>query len=370
MVVRRSATRGLWVVLSWAAGCQLVSGIPDELSLAAGTGGGAGAPPAVCSRELAPEAPAVNDVGGEAEFVVALRSVVVVQDADGVMPGLNLDGLCSCTEDDRACESLDPSNNSGLCDDGSGRDAGSTALFGGFAYVLEVTDVSGYLSQYAETGQWSVLLRIRGYSGSDEDDQVEVAWYDSPGLAAAPTWQGSDPWPVASSAVIPGLGDMHAPRFVDAAAYVTGGRLVARLPQAAVQIQGGSMAVRMELLNALVVARIEKTNVGAGYRLREGRIGGLMPVANVFTTIASFRDHKGNPICSDAPFYPAMRQISCRAVDMLLSGPPEEDTPCEALSFGVDFDTGPAALGPVAPVSPPVAGCPPETSPAAGNCNL
>lgn len=275
MAVRRSATRGLFVVLSWGAGCQLVSGLPDDLSL--GTGGG-GAAPIVCVREDAPEAPAAQDVGGAEGFVVALRAIDVEKEADGQLPGLNLDGLCSCTEDERACRSLDASSGKGFCDDGSGRDAGSNAFFGALAYMLDPEGMSRYLSKLVEGGAWTLLLRVQGYSGTDDDDQVEVAWYGSLGLSASPQWQGADAWPIRSEFVAPSPEDPHAPTFKDPAAYVTGGKLVARLPVASLPIEGGSLgAMRMELSSVVLVARIEKVS-GGRYHLRDGRIGAKVPV--------------------------------------------------------------------------------------------
>ena len=365
MAVRRSATRGLFVVLSWGAGCQLVSGLPDDLSL--GTGGG-GAAPIVCVREDAPEAPAAQDVGGAEGFVVALRAIDVEKEADGQLPGLNLDGLCSCTEDERACRSLDASSGKGFCDDGSGRDAGSNAFFGALAYMLDPEGMSRYLSKLVEGGAWTLLLRVQGYSGTDDDDQVEVAWYGSLGLSASPQWQGADAWPIRSEFVAPSPEDPHAPTFKDPAAYVTGGKLVARLPVASLPIEGGSLgAMRMELSSVVLVARIEKVS-GGRYHLRDGRIGAKVPVPELFATFASFRGANGTTLCTNAPLYPATRQIACRAVDAML-GAPEKDTPCDALSFGLDFEADAAALGSVMEPPPMPAGCPMETDPTFDVCD-
>ncbi|MRG90767.1 hypothetical protein [Polyangium spumosum] len=364
MAVRRSATRGLFVVLAWVAGCQLVSGLPDELSLGTG-GGGGGVEPAVCVRDEVPAAPAVQGAGGEEEFVVALRTISLEDNPDGALPGMNLDGLCSCAEDGPACRSLDSDSGGGTCDDGAGRDAGSNIVFGALGYLLQVADTSSSFSALAESGGWTLLLRVRGYSGTAEDDEVEVSWYESPGRAA-PAWQGSDAWPVASDAVTPGQSDPYAAKYRDPVAYVTGGKLVALLPAASLRFAGGDMSMRLQLVDARLVARIEAIP-GGRYRLREGKIGARIPVPEVFAALSSLRTMSGAPLCTDAPLYPATKNLTCRAVDLLL-GEPDEDTPCEALSFGANFHTEPAALGPVLPLPEAPAGCASEVDPISDTC--
>ncbi|MDI3285278.1 hypothetical protein [Polyangium sp. 15x6] len=367
MAVRRSATRGLFVVLSGAAGCQVVAGIPDELSLGAGGGGTGGA--AMCVRDEIPEPPTAAGAGGEGEFVVALRTIDMEKGLNDALPGLNLDGLCSCTEDKRGCESVDPSDDKGYCDDDSGHDAASYALFGALAYLMQVDDMSSFLRGLAESGQWSVLLRVRGYSGGSDDDQVEVGWYGSLGLSTSPEWQGADTWSIRQEFLAPLPMDPYAPQFVDGAAYVTGGKLVARLPQAPLVITDGALtSIRAALSNLVLVARIDRTADGR-YQLREGRIGAKLPVSELFPTLASFRDTKGNPLCTDATLYPATRQITCRAADVLLADATDKDTPCEALSFGMNFEADAVMLGPVLQAPPSSGGCPVETDPITDACS-
>ncbi|MDI1445240.1 hypothetical protein [Polyangium sp. 6x1] len=366
MAVRTSATRGLYVGLSWAAGCQLVSGIPDELSLGGGAGGAA---VAMCVRDEVPAPPPVDDAGGAEGFVVALRTIDMEKAVNDALPGLNLDGLCSCTEDKRGCESVDPSDDKGFCDDDSGHDAASFAFFGGLAYLLDVGDMSSYLRDLAESGHWTVLLRVQGYNGASDDDQVEVGWYGSLGLPASPAWQGADAWSIRQEFVVQGQADPYAPMFVDAAAYVRGGKLVARLPAAPLVLSDGAfLSLQAALSNLVLVARVDRTASGL-YRLREGRIGAKLPVPELFPTLAGFRDTKGAPFCKDAPLYPATRKIFCRAADVLLSDATDKNATCEALSFGMNFEADPAMLGAVTVSPMPSAGCPTETDPALDDCS-
>ncbi len=365
MAVRRSAAGGLVVVLSWGAGCQLVSGIPDELALVTG-GGGAGGVSNACVREAVPPKPAVVGVGGDVAFVAALRSIDLEDTANGVVAGMNLDGLCSCTEDKRACQSLDPSDGKGACDVNGGRDVQSQTLFSAFAYLLGVEDASDYYNALSEAGSWSVLLRVRGYSGEAEDDQVEVAWYETPGFGAVPQWNGFDTWPVASSSVA--LGSVEQPIYVDPAAYVTGGKLVAALPSAPLTMAGGKTNVRVGLVQVLLVARIEKIT-NDRYRLREGTLGGRLAVPELFATLSSFRDANGGPFCTSSLLYPATKQVMCEAVDLRL-GAPDKELLCEALSFGAHFETEPALLGSIVPPAAPLVGCAGQLDPAFDVCNL
>jgi hypothetical protein len=149
-----------------------VAGIPDELTV--GAGGSAGASPEdVCERESIPPKPSVSPAGGDGAFVVAIRSLQLEKASGGTSPGMNLDGLCSCTEDDRACRSLDPDDEGGACDMDRGRDSQSQALFSAVAYLLGVSEVTSYYGALSAAGDWTVLLRVRGYGGGDARCQAE-----------------------------------------------------------------------------------------------------------------------------------------------------------------------------------------------------
>jgi hypothetical protein len=371
MVVRASAVRGLFIAVSVVGGCQLVVGLQDELTLAGEGGGSSGAgaagggPPEACRHEAVTPPPAVTNAGGTEEFVVAMRSIRLDDPTNGVMPGLNLDGLCTCDGEGPSCEAADPNTPKGPCDIAGGRDVSSRLIFNGVAYLLLEPEVSTLYTSFAEAGAWSVLLRVRGYNGADDDDEVELAWFESPGLGAAPSWNGSDVWPVALSSIAGA--SVEEPRYFDPKAYVTGGKLVASLSGASMVIAGSGTFLRMQPVKLLLEARIEPT--GGGYVLRDGVIGAWLPVSEVFAMMSSFRDTEGLPFCTDANLYAATKELVCTAADVPL-GVPSKDVPCDAISFGAGFEAHPAALGPIAAPPSPSQGCPEVTNPANDGCML
>jgi hypothetical protein len=325
--------------------------------------------PELCPHAVAPSPPEQKNLGGVETFVVAWRKLLLQGNPDpGAAPiGLDLDKLCTCQGEPSSCVAPAGQPDGGACDGEDGRDLASSGLLGILGKALNKDDLGVFYSGFAEKGVWGVLLRVSGYNGEANDDEVRLEWYVSAGFGALPLWDGSDAWPISSKSLMDGSMNLNEPRYVDPLAYVKDGMLVASLPEGAVVFAGGMTNLELRLTAGTLMGRIEK---GAnGYSIVDGNIATRMRLADAFLMVSSFRSDEGLAFCTnDIVWTQLIRPQICRAPDIQV-GAIEPNKPCDAISFGIGFDAYPAQLGNVVPVLPPAGGCPPEFDPINDSCD-
>jgi hypothetical protein len=350
------------VAATVVAGCQLVGGISDELVVGGDGDGGVGpGEDAGCQHAAVPRPPSPDAGGpfGDETFVVALREILLKKAADGSDLGLDLDRYCTCQGETPSCIPPKGQPEQFACDLAAGRDNRTPTLFALIETIYQVEDLSPLYTQFAEQGNWSLLLRVSDYNGEPNDNQVRVDWFSSARSNSLPSWDGSDLWPVLESSVL--NGSIDQPRTFDPGGYVTNGVLVFSVPEGRLDIAGPVTRMSIPLTGGSVMARIEK-NPGGGYALRDGTIAGRISLADLFNMIGSFRDENGQPFCTDEAFWGATKDSLCRGVDIQTDFA-EPNKPCNAVSFAAGFSAVAAQLGLVQPWGPPTAPCSPETDP-------
>jgi hypothetical protein len=398
---RRRLVRGLataWLVAgAGAAGCALVAGLDGDRTLAAagtggagaaggahgttGAGGSAGAGGATHSDAGAPDGaagaggkackpasypppPAVQDAGGAIDFVTAMHSVDLGD--TGTVVGLDLDGKCTCEGDGPSCRHPDWIKED-LCDGPDGRDAQSALLFKEFSFATSGSIGTAGFSSGCASGTWSMLIRVRGYNGKADDDQVQVSLFPSAGLdkAARPAkWDGTDAWPVPPTALADGGKTVDEPRYVDAKAYVTSGHLVTSMPESEMYLAGSNAYLPIRFIAGFLVARI--VPVGQTFGLRDGILAARWKTADIFDSVHAVRI-KGSPLCTDSPLYAPVKHQICNFID-IYSGIATPTTTCDSISVGLAFTADPAKLGPIQALPTPPQGCPAATDPAGDDC--
>ena len=199
---------------------------------------------------------------------------------------------------------------------------------------------------HVQGGEASLVLKITGYNGQQDDADVGVEVLVSDGLmerapdggARLPIWDGSrQEW---------GLDDRF-PSFVATRAYVTSGELIARFDALAIPLAYGSGFAVFDLAETAVRARLR-----VGEELT-GEIVGRLPTAPLLTTIA--RRHNCN-LYEDSE----LRQQFCAVADMALRASQDRTgAACDALSFAALFVAAPAAIGQLRTtrLPPPSAAC-------------
>jgi hypothetical protein len=277
--------------------------------------------------------------------------------------GIDLDRVCTCHGDGPSCQSAKMQ-----CDDlGEGRDNSAASLLSALTLVLKPGNFgSDFYTSKANDGDWSLLFRVRDYNGEVNDGQVEVDWYVSTGYSmkgiSKPLWDGSDAWAISGSSV--DNMDVDLPKYVDKNAYVSDSMLVASLPDAEINLSGGTSTMSIHLTGAGILAKIDKDLTQTKWLLTQGQILGRWKLTDVFASISSYRDP---PICTDNAFYNTAKGYICGSAD-ILSNQGTPSTPCDALSFAVGFTADPANLGTITTLALPDGGCADGGDPASDNC--
>ncbi|MBI4705782.1 MAG: hypothetical protein HY744_32210 [Deltaproteobacteria bacterium] len=370
----------------------------------AGAGGGGGEPG--CEHVRWPDPPDASDPSDASiEFVVALRRVDLGEkDLDaGPDVGFDLDERCTCRGQGSSCKEPGWATEN-PCDGPGGRD-NATALMHGYAQSFYPVLSSEIYSQSLNDGYASVLARVRDYNGQPNDEQVELGLYLSGGFArdrcdpnVVPQWDGQDRWPIDVHGLAPkdggacdgaaggegggGAGggppswcdggpspyecayDVGRPLFGDPAAYVTSGVLVANLPTAELIMGTEDRQFSIRLTAGFMTAHLKKES--GGWALRNGVLAGRWRLQDAFITASNVVGEDGG-LCVGDFAYETLRNLMCRYAD-ILTGVGGPTTPCDAVSFGMAFESEPAQLGPLYWYPPKSSECPPGLDPAEDSC--
>ena len=188
------------------------------------------------------------------------------------------------------------------------------------------------------------ILRVRGYSGEPDDDEVDVAIYIGFGLAPREggatglLWDGDDRWMILPDTLAPledgatTTNSLDQPRFHDEHAYVSGGVLVARLPEA---LWPTGLVVAPSSLGRVeqVVLAGNLVRVGAQWELQHLVTGVRDPLQSLLSIVARIGPQGGQPVCQSATAYLATRRRLCSFVD-IASGPDSPSSTFDAFSGG------------------------------------
>jgi hypothetical protein len=367
--------RSILVSMALLGGCESLAGLNDDYYLGASSSASGGSSSSVatsssgnggsamCRPKTYPLPPVDPPMGGALDMTFAVR-LVRLGDVPGTAVGFDLDDRCTCDEDPPSCIHPDSAKDPQICDLPGGVDANLAKLIESLA-AISPDFSSAKLSDEAEQGLWSFLIRVSNYNGELNDGEVRVAIYSTPGNVSAPKWDGTDVWSVSQPSLIDGGTTVEQPRFVDPRAYVTNGQLVASLPDSDLAIATGASTLHIRLVAAVVVADI--VTEGGSTSLRQGVVAGRWRDRQMFEALGEFRKGNGTPLCTDETFYQYFKALICTLRDVT-SAIPTPTTPCDSMSAGIGFEAYPVVLGPVKGPDPMSPDCPDNTNPKFDEC--
>jgi len=329
---------------------------PDGASDAADSSFEAG--PA-CSELGVPAQPPPSDAGadGPESILVAVNLLDFGIQTTDLAGGFNLDRTCSPTVAESTCATrIDEEtynkyardkNEVGL--DNSGRSLlGYLALLGAAFQPFEI-------NERLKLGEFGAVIRIRGYNGLPDDDEVVVEIFPAIG-----TWRtlddgGLEKGPKPEFA----YGDLwrrdrrfqnvvDASRLKSATAWVRGGRLVASFQSVTLPL---SVPEDPKLLDVIIQEGWVSASLvsdGTNYRLSDGVLGGRWRTADILDQVRQiYIDDtvgiKDRYLCEkDLPFdvYGAVKKEVCDGRDLRSSSRDDKkNLPCDAVSTGIRFDS-------------------------------
>lgn len=339
-------------------GCATIAGLDENFQHAP-----------ECDPIVTAAAPKVSNAGDSIDFAAAIRTIDLDEEDDSPRFGFDLDGKCSCTIDGPSCtrpEFVDPKKET--CDDTRGLDNGTGVALARINALAAGAISSVIINGGAMQGLWTQIIRVRNYSGTLNDDHVTVAIYETPGLSM-PSWNGADVWPIANTSV-GSSGSVDEPIDVDDAAYVRDGVLVAHVPKTHLWLRASSVSLPVDLVSVTLSAKIVEASAGT-WRLTEGTLAGKWPLPALFKGLSSFRYDTDleKKLCRDDVIYLQVKNMFCTATDILDPATANGSSECNAISFGMRFDTESVQLGDVMPpLLPPLPACSAGFDPATDSC--
>lgn len=308
-----------------------------------------------CTLSRWPEAPGGTE-SGSFSFVTAFREVRTRAPADFSIPTYDLDNTCTCPEPPR-CRPRGEIP----CDDPGGVDDALSKVLAGNELVGTALDMTGAIG----AGRYGLLVRVSDYNGEPDDPHVRTELFFSYGLEGVqaipdggvrptPKFDGTDVYTVATFSLEQGG---RTPPYVgdkkDGAAYVRGGVLVSKIAGSAQLNDELAVSIR----DAVLVARIGRS--GSSFVLEEGRLGGVLPVSPLLTSLSRTKIG-GAPVCKDHPLFPTIRDQLCGAADAPILRELPLDAPCSAITTWAAFRGANASLGTIYDTDPPPGGCGPD----------
>jgi hypothetical protein len=320
-----------------------------------------------CGHARPPDPPAISDAGGDIEFIVAVSSVDF-GDASGDPGayGYDLDFRCTCQGEGNGCLRENWAS-ADACDGPEGRDNITGAFMAKMAALFDNFGSEDW-SAAALAGEWSLLLRVRGYNGEPNDDRVRLDWYvpdqyweDKPDKTYVPAWDGTDTWPLRASTLEDDT-DIETPKYFDEHAYVSDGVLVGSLTESAFQL---SAEYAVEFNGAFITANI--VQVDNRWGLEEGLLASRWKIDTILAQISRI-SLLGLPLCTNHPAYAGIKAQICAYAD-IYSGVGGPTTPCDSISTGMRFETAPATFGEIVVDAAQPSPCEPALDPGNDSCD-
>lgn len=339
-------------------GCATIAGLDEEFQRAP-----------ECNPLVAPAAPSIKNAGDTIQFATAIRTVDLDEEDDLPRFGYDLDGKCSCTVDGPSCTRpnfVDPKKET--CDDARGLDNGAGIALSRVSTLAAGSISSIVVNEGATQGLWSLIIRVSDYSGTPNDDHVKVAIYETIGLTA-PAWNGTDMWPISRATVGPS-GTVDEPVNFDEKAYVRDGILVSHIAHGRLVLLASTARLPIDLVDLTLSAKVVAAS-GGSWRLTEGTMAGKWTLPALFKDLGQFRYGAGTmkKLCRDDILYLQVKNLFCSTTDILDPATAAGTTECNAISFGMRFDTETIQLGPVSdPLPDPPPECDPGYDPSSDSC--
>lgn len=317
-------------------GCSLILTFPDYV----GDG---------CAHTRWPDRPTSAAPGGNRELVGAVKKMVFFTGADA---GFDLDGLCTCP-DKPACKS--PKGPKENCDLPSGTGIDNV----GGSFIKGLYPPNDELQASLDQGKSGLVIRVQGFNGTPNDNDVVVSVYNVAALEVPPAkYDGADVYDVDTASI---LTPPSGSKYIDPNAYISNGILVAQLElDIRLDVKGSSSlppsadVVFLPLHQVKLVGRIEPVS-GGGLKLTSATIAGRL------TSTKALHEVGRLGLCQDGAAYQGAKFQTCQSADLAADHSEDgQDKACQAVSFTLQIDVVPAKLGQVVPARTAPDLCPGE----------
>jgi hypothetical protein len=295
--------------------------------------------------------------------------------------GFDLDGVCTasptCPEssDPAACSAAVPSEDGTYCRDNTfGKLESQAIAVDGLGKEFGLSN-DGFNCALCR-GDYNFLIRVTGWNGQPEDNNVRLDLYPSPGLetqsatwtcdlnANVGAWKSNQCWaPGAGFTVEEGSfdgaigpnGELPDAKINDPAAYVREGYLIALLPEDAFfwfPGQSAALAYPLKIQRGVIATRLVDNGDGT-YSADDGTIAGR---AKKDDLIEAFESLGLCQTTQENLWNLANTSINISR-DVLASGTNSPEATCDGLALGIGFTAVSASFSGTTRTAAPLPGC-------------
>ncbi len=289
--------------------------------------------------------------------------------------GFDLDGLCSASEGcetpqfEVPCKSIGASPPDGRsCRDNSfGKLENEAVQLQGIGKEFGLNN-DGFNCALCR-GDYNFVIRISEWNGTDNDSNVRIDLFPSPGLSDKPTWkcdltspEGSwkknpcwtedDEWVVQDTGVVGADPISGSAVLNDPSAYVREGYIVGQLPSDALFWFPGESAARaypLTIQRGVFAGRI--LNKDGKYVIEDGTIAGAAKVSDMIDGFELLG------VCSGHPLYSSVTFFVNGGADSLATGAVSPEATCDSVSVGIGFNARQATVAKTKVAATPLPGC-------------
>lgn len=297
-----------------------------------------------CTSEGVPSPPDGGAVTGDVGRLVGALRTIRLAGGDAGTFGLNMDRTCgaSCVSS-AAKPPMDPP---------TGIDNAAFDLF----QLLKSTGFrldDQAFNDGIKSGLWGLVVRVDGYSGTADDDAVQVEIMNAAGVNkgdGGAHLDGTDEWTIDSRSMVSGVS-----LFRSKVAYVRGDVLVARFERFPPTMRGsggGSLVLVLspELFAVTLTAKVVSQADG-GLTLEDGKLVGVMPPEQFLLQIQQLG------LCANDTLFPTAIDYVCGVRDLATTLTAPISDKCTNISFALAFDAVPARVSPSTKVVNDAFGC-------------
>ncbi|MFO0661274.1 MAG: hypothetical protein U0165_15790 [Polyangiaceae bacterium] len=212
-------------------------------------------------------------------------------------------------------------------------------------------------------GNYNMMVRISGYNGLPNDDQVRIDLYPSPGIESNPfttpctatadeftptlCWEKSEAFKFkVDKAYFDGASTgsgLPNSKYADANGYVREGYVVIQVPDGMEfwfphGLDAPVYAFPFKFHSAIVVARIDRAKTGE-WALEDGTVAGKLYEQEILDAFGKLG------LCSDNSLYPQLTTFAGGSLDVPRTTENDPTKECEAMSFGIRFTAREALPG-------------------------
>jgi hypothetical protein len=211
-------------------------------------------------------------------------------------------------------------------------------------------DVGEQANASIADGSFTLILKIEGVGSDEGCNPVMTKLYGGANLGMAPSFDGTDMWPVLRE-LLTDPTDIDTPKVHFDTSYLVGHTWVSGSKgTVTLTLNISDVTISLNIGSALISVDLDPDNQGG----TNGTIAGVIATEELITQIGGVAATFDPSFCDpNSPTLQSILNQLRQASDIMKDGTQSESATCDGISIGIGFNLKPIQLGPIAPVAMP-----------------